>query len=79
MPIGMHAPDERWPAGLLDIYLTFAQIIFIDEEGGFGTILRKNIKEMRRTVVWAVIRGQSQCTTLLTMCSSLCFVSDITD
>jgi hypothetical protein len=41
MPISMHAPDDSWPSSLLDIDLTFAQIVSRDEEGGFGTSCRE--------------------------------------
>jgi hypothetical protein len=41
MPISMHAPDDSWPSSLLDIDLTFAQVVSRDEEGGFGTSCRE--------------------------------------
>lgn len=38
MPLSMHAANDIWPSRLLDIDLTFAQIVSRDEEGSFGTI-----------------------------------------
>jgi hypothetical protein len=75
----MHAPDKSWPAGLLDIDLAFAQIVSRDEEGGFGTIRRENIQEMRREVEWTVVECQCYCALLFTMRNSISFVSDIAD
>jgi hypothetical protein len=46
MPFGMHAPDDIWPSSLLDIDLTFAQIVSRDEEGSFGTICPEHVEEM---------------------------------
>jgi hypothetical protein len=46
MPIGMHAPDDIWPPSLLDIDLTFAQIVSCNEECGFGTVCLEYVKEM---------------------------------
>jgi hypothetical protein len=79
MAIGMHAPEEGRPAGLLNIDLAFAQIISRDEKGGFGTIRRKYVKEMRRIVIWTIVKGQGYCATLPTMRNSLSFVRDIAD
>ena len=44
--ISMHAPDDIWPSSLLNIDLTFAQIVSRDEEGGFGTICCECVKDM---------------------------------
>lgn len=41
---GIHSPSYIRPAGLFNIDLTHGQIIYYDEEGGFGTACREYIE-----------------------------------
>lgn len=77
MSISMHTADNIRPAGLLDIDLTFAQIVSCNEEGGFSTVRREHVKQMRRVVVRTIIECQGYNASVLTMVDSCAIVRDI--